>query len=136
NKGVAPARSQRYSRFSTTYPSEVGDPTLMSLLRSHHVIIDVQSPSPPWLVLLLTDGLPVVLMLGVLVWMGRQAARSQSAGGVFGFGRNRARRYTEDRPRVTFADVAGADEAKQDLREVVDFLSHPSKYLAIGARIP
>ena len=136
NKGVAPAGSQRYSRFSTTYPSEVGDPTLMSLLRSHHVIIDVQSPSPPWLVLLLTDGLPVVLMLGVLVWMGRQAARSQSAGGVFGFGRNRARRYTEDRPRVTFADVAGADEAKQDLREVVDFLSHPSKYLAIGARIP
>src|SRR6185437_10759692 len=58
------------------------------------------------------------------------------AGGVFGFGRNRARRYAEDRPAVTFAHVAGADEAKQDLREVVDFLSHPSKYLAIGARIP
>jgi len=55
---------------------------------------------------------------------------------MFGFARNRARRYTQDRPRVTFADVAGADEAKQDLREVVDFLSHPSKYLAIGARIP
>ena len=125
-----------YSRFSTTYPSEIGDPTLMPLLRSHHVVIDVQAPSPPWLALLLTNGLPVVLMLGVLVWMGRQAARSQSAGGVFGFARNRARRYTEDRPRVTFADVAGADEAKQDLREVVDFLSHPSKYLAIGARIP
>src|SRR6185312_4512474 len=59
-----------------------------------------------------------------------------SQSGMFGFGRNRARRYTEDRPRVTFADVAGADEAKQDLREVVDFLSHPAKYLAIGARIP
>ena len=127
---------QRYSRFSTNYPSEVGDATLMPLLRSHHVTVEVQPPSPPWLALLLTDGLPVVLMLGVLVWMGRQAARAQSAGGVFGFGRNRARRYAEDRPAVTFADVAGADEAKQDLREVVDFLSHPSKYLAIGARIP
>jgi cell division protease FtsH len=55
---------------------------------------------------------------------------------MFGFGRTRARRYTEDRPRVTFADVAGADEAKQDLTEVVNFLSQPSKYLKIGARIP
>ncbi|HJS92483.1 MAG TPA: ATP-dependent zinc metalloprotease FtsH, partial [Steroidobacteraceae bacterium] len=132
---AAEAKPQRYSRFSTTYPVDVGDPTLMPLLRAHHVTVNVQSPSPPWFELLLTDGLPIILMLGVLVWMGRQAARSQS-GGMFGFGRTRARRYTEDRPRVTFADVAGADEAKQDLREVVDFLSHPSKYLAIGARIP
>jgi cell division protease FtsH len=128
------ARPQRYSRFSTTYPTDIGDPTLIPLLRAHHVTINVQSPSPPWLELLLTDGLPIALFVGVLVWMGRQAGRSQA--GVFGFGRNRARRYTEDRPRVTFADVAGADEAKQDLWEVVDFLSHPSKYLAIGARIP
>jgi len=128
------AKPQRYARFGTTYPSEVGDTALMPLLRAHHVTIDVQSPSPPWLALLITNGLPIVLMLGVLVWMGRRAGRSQS--GMFGFGRNRARRYTEDRPRVTFADVAGADEAKQDLREVVDFLSHPAKYLAIGARIP
>ena len=132
---AAAVKSRSYSRFSTTYPSEVGDPTLMPLLRAHHVTINVQSPSPPWFELLLTDGLPVVLMLAVLVWMGRQASRAQS-GGVFGFGRNRARRYSEDRPGITFADVAGADEAKQDLREVVDFLSHPSKYLAIGARIP
>ncbi|HEX5460297.1 MAG TPA: ATP-dependent zinc metalloprotease FtsH [Steroidobacteraceae bacterium] len=128
------AKPRRYSRFSTTYPSEVGDPTLIPLLRAHRVTIDVQPPSPPWLALLLTNGLPIALMLAVLVWMGRKASRSQS--GMFGFARNRARRYTEDRPRVTFADVAGADEAKQDLREVVDFLSHPSKYLAIGARIP
>ncbi|HEV7138516.1 MAG TPA: ATP-dependent zinc metalloprotease FtsH [Steroidobacteraceae bacterium] len=128
------ARPQHYSRFDTTYPADVGDPTLMPLLRAKHVSVNVQSPSPPWFELLLTDGLPIVLMLAVLVWMGRQASRSQS--GMFGFGRNRARRYTEDRPGVTFADVAGADEAKQDLREVVDFLSHPTKYLAIGARIP
>jgi cell division protease FtsH len=134
--GQAPKVKPRpYSRFTTTYPLDVGDPTLMPLLRAHHVTINVQSPSPPWIELLLTDGLPIILMLGVLVWMGRQASRSQS-GGMFGFGRTRARRYSEDRPRITFADVAGADEAKQDLREVVDFLSHPSKYLAIGARIP
>jgi cell division protease FtsH len=76
----------------------------------------------------------VLLMVGLLVWMARQAARTQS--GMFGFGRNKARRYAVDRPKVTFADVAGADEAKQDLAEVVDFLSHPSKYLEIGAHIP
>ncbi|MGH8302864.1 MAG: ATP-dependent metallopeptidase FtsH/Yme1/Tma family protein, partial [Steroidobacteraceae bacterium] len=132
--GSPKAKPQQYPRFNTTYPADVGDPTLMPLLRTHHVTINVQSPSPPWLELLLTDGLPIVLMLAVLVWMGRQASRSQS--GMFGFGRNRARRYSQDRSGVTFADVAGADEAKQDLREVVDFLSHPSKYLAIGARIP
>jgi cell division protease FtsH len=132
--GARKPKPRRYFAFNTMYPLDVGDPTLMPLLRAHHVTVDVQSPSPPWFELLLTDGLPIILMLGVLIWMGRQASRSQS--GMFGFGRNRARRYTEDRPRVTFADVAGADEAKQDLREVVDFLSHPSKYLAIGARIP
>lgn len=123
-----------YSRFRTTYPSVVGDPSLMSLLRARHVSVDVASPSPPWFAILLTDGLPIVLTVALIVWMGRQATRTQS--GLFGFGRNRARRYSPDLPKVTFADVAGVDEAKQDLTEVVDFLSHPDKYLQIGARIP
>jgi cell division protease FtsH len=124
----------KYSAFRTTFPSVVGDASLMPLLRLHHVTIDVATPSPPWFMILLTDGLPVVLIVAVLAWMGRQAARTQA--GMFRFGRNRARRYAADRPKVTFADVAGADEAKTDLAEVVDFLRHPSKYLAIGARIP
>jgi cell division protease FtsH len=123
-----------YTRFHTTYPDVVGDPSLMPLLRSHRVIIDVSTPSRPWFAIALTDGLPVLLFAGLLLWMGRQASRTQA--GIFGFGRNRARRYAADRPQVTFADVAGADEAKQDLAEVVDFLSHPAKYLEIGAHIP
>jgi len=123
-----------YTRFRTTYPEIVGDASLMPMLRSHHVTIDVRSPSAPWFEIVLTDGLPLLLMGAVLVWMGRQAARNQK--GLFGFGRTTARRYTEDHPKVTFDDVAGADEAKQDLAEVVDFLSHPTKYLDIGARIP
>jgi cell division protease FtsH len=126
--------SARYTRFSTTYPDVVGDAALMPLLRQQHVVIDVSTPTQPWFVIALTDGLPVVLTLALLVWMGRQAARTQS--GLFSFARNRARRYAADRPKVTFADVAGADEAKQDLTEVVDFLSNPSKYLEIGAHIP
>ncbi len=123
-----------YPAFHTVFPSVVGDPSLMPLLEAHQVVIDVAAPSLPWFSILATDGLPVLLMVLVLVWMGRQAARSQS--GMFGFARNKARRYAEDRPKVTFADVAGADEAKADLTEVVDFLRHPGKYLEIGARIP
>jgi cell division protease FtsH len=123
-----------YSKFRTTFPGIVGDTSLMPLLEAHRVTVDVASPSAPWFTILLTDGLPILLLVGLLVWMGRQAARSQA--GMFGFARNRARRYAEDRPKVTFGDVAGADEAKSDLSEVVDFLSHPGKYLDIGARIP
>jgi cell division protease FtsH len=122
------------STFRTTFPSVVGDPSLMPLLAAHHVIMDVETPSAPWFMLFLSNGLPVVLMLLLIVWMGRQAARSQA--GLFGFGRTRARRYTEDRPKITFADVAGVDEAKADLTEVVDFLRNPRKYQELGARIP
>jgi cell division protease FtsH len=128
-----PAPAQ-YSNFRTTYPSQIGDPTLMAALRAQHVTLEVSEPSTPWFAFLLTDGMPLLLMVGLLFWMGRQASRSQN--GIFGFARTRARRYTEDRPKVTFKDVAGADEAKTDLAEVVDFLRHPAKYLAIGARIP
>ncbi len=123
-----------YSTFKTTFPSVVGDTSLMPLLEAHRVVIDVATPSAPWFAILLTDGLPVLLLVVLIVWMGRQAARSQA--GMLGFGRNRARRHVEDRPKVTFDDVASADEAKSDLAEVVDFLRHPGKYIDIGARIP
>ncbi len=106
----------------------------MPLLQQHHVLINVVTSSTPWFALVLSYGLPLLLMIGLLAWMGQQASKTQS--GIFGFARNRAHRYAPDRPKVTFADVAGADEAKQDLTEVVDFLRHPAKYLAIGARIP
>jgi cell division protease FtsH len=125
---------QNYSGFTATFPSVVGDPTLMPLLEAHHVTVDVQPPSEPWFTLLLTSGLPILLLIGLMVWMGQRATRNQA--GMFGFVRNRAKRYAEDQPKVTFADVAGADEAKADLTEVVDFLRHPSKYLEIGAHIP
>jgi len=131
--GTSP-EPQTYASFRTTFPAVVGDPSLMALLEAHDVTVDVEAPSTPWLTLLLANGLPVLLMIGLLVWMGRQATRGQA--GVFGFGRSRARRYAEDRPTVTFADLAAVDEAKDELAEVVDFLKHPAKYLAIGARIP
>ena len=134
NQSERTTGAQGYTRFSTTFPSVIGDPSLMPLLQEKHVLINVVASSTPWFALLLSYGLPLLLMVGLLVWMGQQASKTQT--GIFGFARNRARRYVADRPKVTFADVAGADEAKQDLTEVVDFLRHPAKYLAIGARIP
>jgi cell division protease FtsH len=84
--------------------------------------------------LLLTECLPIVFLVAFFLLAGRQAARGQS--GLFGFGRSNARRYTYDHPVVTFADVAGAGEAKLELIEEVNFLHNPQKYHDLGARIP
>jgi cell division protease FtsH len=131
---VAASQAQSYTAFDTTFPAAIGDTALMPLLKEHNVVVAVSEPATPWFTVLLTNGLPILFLVLVLVWMGRQAAKSQS--GVFNFGRTKARRYSEDRSKVTFGDVAGADEAKSDLEEVVDFLRHPKKYHNIGARIP
>ena len=124
-----------YSEFTTTYPVPIGDPGLMPMLVTHHVVVDVSSSSLPWFVEALITWGPIILIFGVLWWMSSRAARSQS--GMFGFGKMRAKRYTggEQSP-VRFTDVAGADEAKAELQEEVDFLRHPQKYHDIGARIP
>ncbi|NOX60916.1 MAG: ATP-dependent zinc metalloprotease FtsH [Chloroflexi bacterium] len=123
-----------YSHFQTTYPETVGDPELMALLRAHEVEVEVKPPPSPWLTALFVQGLPLLLLILFFAWMGRQSMVNQ--GGLFGFGRSRARRYTGEETGVTFDDVAGADEAKQELQEVVDFLRNPQKYHEIGARIP
>jgi cell division protease FtsH len=125
---------QNYDKFQTTFPQVIGDTSLMPLLESHHVVVNVSPPPSPLLGILLTNALPLLLLVGLMVWMGRQATQGQS--GIFNFGRSKARRYSGDRPQVTFDDVAGADEAKNDLQEVVDFLRNPRKYHNIGARIP
>jgi cell division protease FtsH len=123
-----------YARFATSFPDVIGDTSLMPLLDTRGVVVNVQAPPNPWLELVLTNGLPILLMVLLLVWLGRQASQSQA--GIFSFGRSKARRHVEDRPKVTFNDVAGADEAKADLQEVVDFLRQPKKYHDLGARIP
>lgn len=123
-----------YTGFHTTFPEAIGDPALLALLETHKVAVDVAQPSSPWLLELLVNWFPLLLLVGFFWWTGRQAAKSQS--GLFGFGRSKARRYTSDHPEVTFEDVAGADEAKTELQEEVDFLRHPQKYHDLGARIP
>ncbi len=126
----APAQ---YTDFATNFPDAVGDQYLMPLLEGKNVQVNVESASP-WLGLIISNGLPLLLLLGAMIWLGRSATRSQQ--GVFSFGRSRPRQYVGDHPTVTFADVAGADEAKQELTEIVDFLRNPKKYHDLGARIP
>ncbi len=128
------SQPQSYGEFMTNFPEAIGDRELLPLLEAHGVQVDVSPAPSPWLGMLLSNGLPLLLLVLVMVWMGRQATQSQA--GIFGFGRSKARRYMADHPEVTFDDVAGADEAKTELQEVVDFLRHPQKYHDIGARIP
>jgi cell division protease FtsH len=139
NRPAAPANPlaptpQPYMAFRTMFPEAIGDSGLLPLLESHDVQVTVAAPPSPWFMTLLIDGLPFLLLVGFFVWMGRKAAKNQA--NMFGFGRTKARRYTRDHPEVTFADVAGADEAKADLQEEVDFLRQPRKYHDLGARIP
>jgi cell division protease FtsH len=126
--------AQTYTEFTTNFPETIGDRNLLPSLAAHKVEVDVAPPPNPWLGILLSNGLPLLLLVLVMGWMGRQATRNQA--GIFGFGRSKARQYLADHPEVTFDDVAGADEAKTELQEVVDFLRHPQKYHDIGARIP
>jgi cell division protease FtsH len=135
-KSKLPPRPEpkQYRDFLTTFPEEIGDPDLLPLLESHNVEIKAYPPPNPWLSNLLISILPLLLLVGFFWWMGRRAVRQQ--GSIFGFGQQKAKRYDSSQPGVTFDDVAGADSAKQQLQEEVDFLSHPEKYHELGARIP
>src|SRR3989338_4302493 len=89
--------------------------------------------SQAW-VTILTTFLPLGLIVLFFFFIFRQAREGASS--VFAFGQSRAKQFSKDMPKNTFADVAGVDEAKQELQEVVDFLKHPEKYRAVGARTP
>jgi cell division protease FtsH len=93
-------------------------------------------PAPAWggLLNIFTILLPVLLMIGFFVFFMRQAQGSNNQ--ALSFGKSRARMFSGDKPTITFADVAGQEEAKQDLTEVVEFLKFPDKFAALGARIP
>jgi len=105
-----------------------------NFLISHNVQFDSEQPSNSALVSNLIGFLPLLLMAGFLFFILRQAQNGGSQ--AMSFGRSRAKMQSENRPKVTFADVAGIEEAKQELQEVVDFLKYPKKFQALGARIP
>jgi cell division protease FtsH len=130
------SRSTTYAHYTTTL-LPIDDPSLPGILRSHDVqITGTSTATPVWLTVLglVLSALPFLFFIG-LIYFGLRAARSQQQG-IFGFGKSRAMRYDAERPATTFADVAGVDAAKADLREEVDFLRDPGKYRRLGARIP
>jgi cell division protease FtsH len=112
-----------------------GDPTLIPLLQQHHVTYQAKTAGDNNLLLnILFNLLPWILVIGVFVLIARRATQSQQ--NIFSFGKSRAKVVLEDRPSTTFADVAGVDEAKNDLVEVVEFLKTPQKFQRLGGRIP
>ena len=119
--------------FSTYAPN---DPTLVQTLYKKNVAITARPPSDgnSWLVTLLVNGLPLIAFLGVWIFLSRQM---QGAGGkAMGFGKSKAKLLTEAHGRITFEEVAGVDEAKEDLQEIVEFLRDPQKFQRLGGRIP
>jgi cell division protease FtsH len=125
----------------TTYLPPTGDPSLLPLLEKEGVEISAQPVQPPWwqvALAWLVNVVPVLLLLyfGVMSWRGMRQMQDLQGGGIFSIGRSRAKLYKEERPTTTFADVAGVDEAKMELREVIDFLRDPQRFLTIGAHIP
>jgi cell division protease FtsH len=122
--------------FKTEIPAFADTDKLSALLQTKGVVVNAQplSTNGPWWESLLLSFGPTVLFLGLLVFAMRRAGNVQGMLGAFG--RSRAKRYEPSGDRVTFADVAGIDEAKAELTEVVDFLRHPEKYLKLGGRIP
>jgi len=123
----------QFTEFKTTFPQSVGDPRLLPLLEKHGVTVDVEPVTTTWTSVLINI-FPFVLLIGLLWWMGKQTMQRQS--GMFGFGKSKAREYTTERPDVSFADVAGAEEAKADLEQVIGFLKDPEKFHRLGAHLP
>jgi cell division protease FtsH len=127
-----------YARF-TSYVPETGDPTLLPTLEQNGVQVTAQPVQTPWwqtALTILLNALPLLLLVSIGYMAMRSILQSQQAGGIFGVGRSRAKLFTEERPSTTFADVAGADEAKADLQEEIEFLRQPQRYATIGAHIP
>lgn len=121
------------SPFQTYAPN---DPSLVQRLYGKGVQVSArpQQDNTPWFMTLLINGLPMLLFLGVWIFLSRQM--QGGAGKAMGFGKSRAKMLTEAHGRVTFEDVAGVDEAKQDLQEIVEFLRDPGKFQRLGGRIP
>ncbi|GAV19948.1 cell division protease FtsH [Mariprofundus micogutta] len=112
------------------------DPTLSQRLLDNHVVVNVKEPDEvPFLLSILISWFPMLLLIAVWVFFMRQM-QGGGKGGAMGFGKSKAKLLNENTARVTFEDVAGCDEAKQEVTEVIEFLRDPSKFTRLGGKIP
>ncbi len=123
---------QDYTRFETYLPGDLPD-GLLDELESRGVVIDAEQPDAGFGTLFITV-LPWLLFIAFWIWI----FRTMQGGGnrAFQFGRSKAKLISPDTPKVTFADVAGADEAKEELQEIIEFLKDPAKFSRLGGRLP
>jgi cell division protease FtsH len=124
----------KYTRFKTILPFDV-DRTMVSEWDKGGVHYEIREKSTEWWGYALYTMLPWLLLAswGLFIW---RKAQGGAPKGIFTFGKSRAKLLTENRPKTTFKDVAGADEAKQELQEVIEFLKEPEKFQTLGGRIP
>ena len=120
------------------YTTDLNDDDLFALLREHGVEYTepYQAPMSPILEFMIAYLLPIIVMVGVFMLLMRVLSKGGGMGGIGNVGKSNAKVYMEKSTGVTFKDVAGQDEAKESLAEIIDFLHNPGKYTAIGARLP
>jgi len=120
-----------------TYNPETDNSALIGLLQKEGITFDAAPPErQSLLVQLLISSFPILLLIGVWIYFMRQMQGGASGRGAMSFGKSRARLLSEDQVTVTFADVAGVDEAKEEVTEIVDFLKDPAKFQKLGGKIP
>lgn len=133
------AQSEPTQRFSTTLPP-LEDRSLMDLLEQHGVTVHAESSEGPWWAVALISVLPWVLLIG-LIWWGTRKMQERMLGGgkdggLFGFSKSPAKRFREGTTEVSFDDVAGLENAKRDLQEIIEYLKNPERFRTLGAKIP
>lgn len=127
-----------YDHFKTTKPS-FEDPELVRILEEQQVTVNAESEDGTWMNLLLITLLPWVLIIGYFVYIRRKMQgqmQGMMGGGIFGVGKSKAKRYRKSSSDVSFEDVAGLENPKRDLQEIIAYLREPEKFTELGAQVP
>lgn len=136
NKDTGTKITGHYSNGNGFSLQAISDPQLVERLTSHNVRISAAPEGESLLNAFFVSWLPFLLLIGVYIWFMQRMQSGKGGGGAMSFGKSRARMLNENSERKTFDDVAGIDEAKEELQELVDFLKNPQKFQKLGGKIP